>query len=127
MAVALLEGGSDQADFVLETGAAQGKTDLVEAVLKHGKRKQEKLDAALASATDAKVIELLEKAGAKKKPKSTTAKIDPAVAGTYRDDAGTEMKVQEKDGKLSLNVGGAGSCRTRRTTVPTPWPARPRR
>ena len=104
--IALLEGGSNQAEDVLTTAATQGKADLVEAALKHGKPKQDKLDDALAAAKDAKVIDLLEKAGAKLKPKSATAKADPAAAGTYRDEIGNEFTVVAKDGELSLSTSG---------------------
>jgi outer membrane protein assembly factor BamB len=101
--VALLESGSDQAEFALEWAAGGGKADVVEAALKR-KVAQDKMDAALAAAKDPKVVELLEKAGAKKKPPAPLAKIDSAVAGTYRDDGGTEFAIREKDGGLVLVV-----------------------
>ncbi len=104
--VALLEAGSSQADDVLTTAAQQGNAGLVEAALKHGKPKQEKLDDALAAAKNAKVVELLAKAGAKAKPKST-AKADLAAAGTYRDDSGNEFTIVAKDAELTLSAGGA--------------------
>src|SRR5262249_37004273 len=102
IAKALLDGGAEAGDDALVIAASEGHAAIVRAIIDKAKPKEESLTQALA-ATPAKhtaVIELLTKAGAKPPPK-----IDPAVerelapyAGTYRSEAGTELKIAISEG-----------------------------
>jgi hypothetical protein len=104
---ALLDAGADGGGDLLPSAASAGEVEVVRAALAKGTIKQETLNGALASAPadNVEIIELLEKAGAKR-PVSVAAEkftepLTPFV-GTYRDERGNEFGVALVDGKLFL-------------------------
>jgi outer membrane protein assembly factor BamB len=90
----LVDAGAEDADTALLAAAQKGNLDLAQAALKSAKLKPAALDKALAAApkTNAELIELLTKAGAKAADPSAkvTVKVAPEVlqsyVGAYRSD-----------------------------------------
>jgi outer membrane protein assembly factor BamB len=105
VARALIEAGAAGADEVLLMAAAEGKTDMVRAVLATGKLQEPALTKALAATPDehTAVVGLLRKAGAKATAPAAEVAVDPALlaayAGTYRGDELT-LTVTTGGGKL---------------------------
>src|SRR6516165_9592012 len=89
---ALVAAGAEGADSALTNAAAQGQTQMVQAILETGKLKEDALTKALA-ATPARhnaVAQLLKKAGAEPPTPKPKPALDPqflaAYTGTYRSD-----------------------------------------
>lgn len=108
---ALLEKDAAAVDDVLTTGTREGKAALVRMALDRGGAKPETLTAALVlSRSDkdkAEIAEMLKKAGAIPPPEVDAATLQ-SYAGNYRGEAGREMSMTQKDGKLFARVTGQG-------------------
>jgi pimeloyl-ACP methyl ester carboxylesterase/outer membrane protein assembly factor BamB len=116
---ALLAAGAQGADSALQSGAAQGRVDLVRAVLDAVKLKEDALSKALA-ATPEKATEvraLLTKAGARAPAPSKEVTVDrellSAYAGTYFSDRAGELKILLEGDKLSARFGAAAAIKMR--------------
>ena len=106
---ALLEKDTASVGDVLMTGVREGKTALVEIALAKGGAKPETMTAALAAAMGDKekaaIAEMLKKAGAVPPPEIDSATLQSYV-GSYKNDQGTEIGLQFKDGKLFMAPPG---------------------
>ena len=92
----LMSAGATGGEGMLRSSAAEGKIEMVKAILVNGKPKPEQLTAAWKATKSDAVIELLKKAGAKP-PEKVEAKVEPADAlklyvGKYRDDRSNEIR-----------------------------------
>lgn len=101
-----LERGAPAGPELLESGAREGNVELVALALEKTKPSADDLAGALADAREGQhdaVVEQLEKAGAKPPPPADFA-VPPAVlasyAGTYRDERGSELRMELREGKL---------------------------
>lgn len=109
---ALLDQGAEGRDTALMIGAGEGNAEMVKAVLERGQLDAAILSNALAAATRSKhaeVAELLTKAGAKP-PAPANFQVDAETlktyAGVYKSDAGFDITVTFKDGKLYAQPTG---------------------
>lgn len=109
---AILVKDAESVDDVLLTGVREGKVALVEIALAQGGAKPETLTSALVVAMNDKdkaaLVEMLKKAGAQPPPEIDAATLQ-TYAGKYKDDKGTEVTLDLKDGKLSAIVIGQGT------------------
>lgn len=71
IAIALIEGGSEDVVEAIKYAALKGDAELLEVVLRHSSLEQEALDAAFALATDDRLAARLREAGATQTPRST--------------------------------------------------------
>ena len=107
----LIKAGAKDFDAALGGAAMMGNQKMVEMILKESKPSQDALDAAYYSATNtaknAKVAELLKKAGAKPLPLASEQdkKAWAKLAGTYESDGGSKMVLAVKDVGLSTRLG----------------------
>jgi hypothetical protein len=103
----LLEKNADEIEDVLLAGVHESNADLVKAALDRGGLEPVSLTVALASSSgdekNAAITEMLKKAGAKP-PLEVAAATLQTYAGKYKGDAGPEVTIVAKDGKLF--VGG---------------------
>ncbi|HEX3150545.1 MAG TPA: PQQ-binding-like beta-propeller repeat protein [Gemmataceae bacterium] len=104
----LLAGGATGGEGLLRSAAADGKVDMVKAILAHAKPTVEQLTAARGVATKDDVIDLLTKAGAHKPEKKATAPTDDlkAFIGTYRNAEAGDLTVDADGGSLAVSLGG---------------------
>lgn len=106
---ALLEKDASSVDDVLMTGVREGNGGLVEVALARGGAKPATLSAALAAALADKektaLAEMLKKAGALP-PLEVDAATLESYAGKYKNEAGLEIALTFKDGKLSAAPAG---------------------
>jgi outer membrane protein assembly factor BamB len=116
---ALLAAGATGADSALQSGAAQGRADLVRAVLDAVKLKEDALSKALAAAPEkaTEVRALLTKAGARAPGPSKEVTVDrellTAYAGSYLSDSIGELKILLEGSKLSVQLGTAAAIKLR--------------
>jgi len=108
----LIEKGARGLDMALISGVDGGHVELVRVVLAKGGASPQTLSLALSRATKAnntEIVELLKKAGAKPPPEANF-KVDAetlsSYAGSYKNDAGQEITVSVKDGKLTATSPG---------------------
>jgi outer membrane protein assembly factor BamB len=103
---ALVQAGASGAENALVSAASSGEVAVLKAILEAGKVKEQGLTRALAAtpADQTAVAELLKKAGAKPPAATSAAALDrqtlAAYAGTYRSEAGGELKIVAEGGKL---------------------------
>ena len=99
----LVEKGAEEVEDVLMEGAREGNEEFVKIALDRGSLKPETLTVALvlssADEKKANITELLKKAGAKP-PLVVDAAILQTYVGKYKGEAGPEVTVTVKDGKL---------------------------
>jgi outer membrane protein assembly factor BamB len=104
----LMANGATGGAGLLRSAAAQGKVDLVKAILAHAKPTAEQLTAAWKGTTNAEVIELLKKAGAKEPEKGPA--IDPATltpyVGTFKNPESGEITISAESSGLAVTAGG---------------------
>jgi hypothetical protein len=105
----LLEKSADDAEDVLMQGARDSDENLVKLALDRGGIKPEALTVALATSEgnekNAGIIEMLKKAGAQP-PLAIDAATLQSYAGKYKGDAGPEITITVKEGKLVVNGFG---------------------
>lgn len=107
---ALVEAGAAGADDALQGAAAQGRVEIVRAILDTGKLPEAALTRVLAAtpARHTMVVKLLKKAGAKPSPKAegtVAADLLKAYAGLYRSDNGGELTIGVEEGRLTAGFG----------------------
>jgi outer membrane protein assembly factor BamB len=105
----LIQSGAKDIDAALYSAASQGSEPLVKMILEQAKVSQDALDAGLYSATtakNAKIQELLTKAGAKALPaaREQDRQAWAKLAGTYESDGGGTLVITLKD--VGLVTGG---------------------
>jgi ankyrin repeat protein len=130
----LIDKGAPAGIELLMGGARNGNAELIALALEKTKPSADDLAMALAEAQDAKhdkVVEQLKQAGAKPAPPADFV-VDPAVlasyAGTYKDDRGSEARLEVREGKLvcvtcspqGLVLGALDAVTFRHPTRPQP-------
>jgi outer membrane protein assembly factor BamB len=104
----LIAAGATGGEGLLRSAAAEGKVDMVKAILTHGKPTVEQLTAARAGATKEEVTDLLTKAGALK-PEKKTGELPADMKvfiGTYRNADSGELSVDADGGSLAVSLAG---------------------
>lgn len=99
----ILQKDAEGVDNVLETGIQEGNEELVKLALERGGAKPETLTAALLTTAgdpkNAGIVEMLKKAGATP-PMEIDAATLQSYVGKYKGEAGPEVTIIVKDGKL---------------------------
>jgi len=111
----LLDKGATGIDDALMIGVGNNNAEIVRIALDKGGIKADTLSAALGQATKenrAEIVEMLKKAGAVPPPKVDYIQVDAetlkSYVGTYKNERGTEVSVEHKEGKLIVTGQGQG-------------------
>ncbi len=110
----LLDKGATGIDDALMISVGNNNAEIVRIALDKGGIKPETLSAALGQATKdnrAEIAEMLKKAGAVPPPKAdfqVDAETLKSYVGTYKSERGTEVVIENKEGKLTASSQGQG-------------------